>query len=285
MKKLCMVLTALFCLLTLLPAGAEAALVSVRGEARDGKVETALKDARYRAVKKTLRMLINEDNNPNSIFQRILADFERYCDRSAKPEGKRNTPQGLWVFTKVMVDEDAMAREIKKLAGSVQDKHADKAVYSLIRATGAKNNDAAAGVINRDFSSAFVRLGLACEAGDSLQGFSAMAGGRTAVSAAEYERQVLQKLQTEWLEVGMALIGEVNVSTEALDNNGCLKKAVVNVKAVDLENNKVYCEYNRSYLRRGPTEADAETLVVQKAAIDMAEFLASETLKYWQNEN
>ena len=81
----------------------------------------------------------------------------------------------------------------------------------------------------------------------------------------------------------MALIGEVNIYTEAKTESNCLKKAAVNVKAVDMNRGTVFAEFAEDYLRQGTTDEMTENLVVQKAAIDAAEMLAAETLKYWKH--
>ena len=283
MKKILCLLLLFCCVGLVIPfAGAEAAIVSVRGIAKDGKLETAMLDARKRAVYKTLSMIIREDASPDSVFQQILANFTRYAEANLKPEGKKSGPQGLMIFVKVPVDEELLAKDVKALHEAQQDMHEDVAVYCLVRATGAQDNDAATGTMARDFAIAFKRLGFVCSAGDSLPGFKEILREGEKKTQADYESQLMSNLQQSWMQVNVALLGEVHISTEAKLAMGFMKKAVIKVKAVDMTKGKVYAEFSADYLRKGPTERDAEQLVVQKAAIDAAEKLAAETLKYWQ---
>ena len=262
---------------------AEATLVSVRGVAKDGTVETALADAKRRAVYKTLCMIIREDTNPDSVFPRILANYERYIEGKLKPDAKKSGPQGLMVLVKVSVDNTAIAKDVKAMAGAQQDNHDDVSVYCLVRVTNAQNGDAVTATMARDFANAYKRLGFDCSAGDALPGYKEIVLSNAKQTAAEFENKLMENLKQKWLQVNVALIGEVNIYTEAKTESNCLKKAAVNVKAVDMNRGTVFAEFAEDYLRQGTTDEMTENLVVQKAAIDAAEMLAAETLKYWKH--
>ena len=101
----------------------------------------------------------------------------------------------------------------------------------------------------------------------------------------DYENEMLKPIQQNQWMVTVAVIGEIKLTSieENPLGSGYYAKAVAVVKSYDTTANySIIGTIHNDYSMLANTPAEAERLVIQKAAMDSAESIAQQTLKYWK---
>lgn len=265
------------------PAGrADAApsLFTVCGEASDGSKDTAVRDAQKKAVKKALVRLMTEDNPQ---FQTILSSYRSYA---AEPQvfNKKTQNGKLLLFSKVPVDVDAMREAISQSNSIQQDQHRKLKAFFLVRVTGLPSNgDDVAGQekVLSTYNDTFERLGFQVATKDAT--FNALAPYRQIPYDAYYQ-QMVQKVETDpkFMNVTMAVIGEVAVKGKGKEAAGFLREVDVEIKAYDALSKKEIASYSETYELQHKNPKLADEMLLQKAAVNSARAIADQTSTYWQ---
>lgn len=285
MRKLFAACAAALTLFTAVPSAVLAApqTATVRGSAPGKNLAAATEDARHDAVYKTLAHTIRLENIPPEAVAEIMENYNLYVTKVEILQ-KKAEEAGSFVIARITVDADLLNSDLRRIVDRKQsNNHLMKACF-LVRTTGAELANAE-NIVLTTCSSNYQDLGFETKTNDSFltarrPGMQALAGESLAV----FEQDMLNKLYNEWLEYQFALIGEVAVTTKLSDATGVTKTAHVRVKAIDVGRQCFIGELDEDYDYRAATAAEAERLVLQKAAVDFSEVLGGQTLRYWQGK-
>lgn len=258
-------------------------VATVRGTAKGDNLEEAIRDARHDAVFKSLSHMIDTRNNlPQSVRDQLMRNYDKYV-LGIQFVQKKKSSAGSFVIAKVTVDTDSLQRDLEDaIYGSFRHVIHDMPASFLVRVLHAGSPNEADGNLLTTLSSHYSNLGFETETNDQF----AVARRSTihAMDTNSYEgfcSWAEQKLFNEWTEYGFSIIGEVDLQTAQQDASGITRRAVVRVKALDVRKRQYIGTFENSYDYRCADAAEAERQVLNKAAMDFAEKLGTQTMQYW----
>ncbi|MBR1728954.1 MAG: hypothetical protein IJ728_05460 [Selenomonadaceae bacterium] len=243
--------------------------VSVCGEGTNES--QASEDARKKAVQKVLMQILQTNNKSDSIFQKILSNYNNFA---AKLEVSKKQKNGstLYLFGRVNVDPDKIRDAIKPGANANND---NNVAYFFIRVQGISDSTKISKYqqrIKQVGCDTFQRLGFKTAVADEL------AGELNRLQSASYENfcsSLLAKIKQDYPEVTVAVIGEIIVTNAGEDSAGFTREGVVRIKAISFLSNSQAINFNESYRLKRPTADEADLMIIEKAAVNSTETLAS----------
>ena len=252
--------------------------VSVAAERKDDDLRAARGEACRTAVDQVLEGFIPADDSVTAkrIRRRVLREYNKYVLHTVTGQN-RHTPKYTAVEMAVTVDRDALAARVDGLYRAA--KAGNGRACFLLRVTGALDKAAAEAALQQSCAAQYRALGLRAEGGELPE--EAKTAQLTPMSPQQFDRfthYMLDKLDEQWLDSQVALVGEVALST-APDEAGVTGRARVRVQAVDADMHKVIAEQLQEYTATAATAAEAEQLVLRQAADDFAQTLGQRTLE------
>lgn len=254
--------------------------VKIDGRASAEKYTEAIDNAEKRAVFKVLSHLTRPDNSPGSTFSKIMLDYHKYVSYSENVTS-REMNGILQVIMNVSVDVQQLKDDLREYVSDRQLENEDLTAALMIRSKGTSEPEIMDEVVMTAFNKGFEELGFVTEFANEV---AEKISDTRYMDFTNYEFSMMKPVKdNEWL-VTMAVIGEVRINSLMKNpaGNGYNAKATVMLRAYDIVNNCVIGTFKEDYIMQGATSKEAETLVVQKAAMDSAENFSKDTLRYWQ---
>ena len=253
--------------------------IMVCGEAAgDGAEQKALENARYRAVKKALLQITSANNAPDSLYQQLLKQYNRFSGQPVVSE-KKKTAEGCYVLGRVPVDISLLQEQMKQKIVAEKSRDADsRTVYFFVRVNGygGPEKGVDSEVLKR-YAATFQELGFTTEAGD-MEKINAYDGQDYAAFSAGMHNAL-----NDAGEVTLAVIGEINLLSGVQDAQGSTVSSRIHMEVIDcLNGQKTIAEVNDAYDLRRATLAEAQRFVLYKTALNSSKTLADQTMLYWQ---
>lgn len=266
----------------------ESAIMSSVGAAR----EKALENAKEKAVKKALARFLSSGDDPESLYQRIACDYQKYILSKVTIVKETVAGNKLYLISLVDVDfgklEGDLRTAVKKEQEIVQsalcpEEKPGDTVFFFVRTTGISDlseEHSAQAKILQNYEESF-----------RAKGFVTANEDRTNAVLQKYEKLPYEKfissLETDInaneQDVLLAIIGQIDVLLKNKDNIGCTFSGVVHVQGYDFVKKAIIAEYSDQYTLRCETEQEAKALILKKAAENSSKALAAQTLAYWKN--
>lgn len=256
-------------------------MVKMDGRAPAGQEAKAVEAAKKRAVFKVFSHMTRPDNDPDSTFARIMANYNKYVV-NAKLEQTQNGTNGMQVIMDVEVNVRLLKKDFEANVFDQQLANAELTSSLIIRSSGTSNPQLTDEEVLTAFNKRFNELGFQIEYADEVREKIAAIRG---LANSDYEKEMMKPIQqNEWM-VTVAVIGEIKLTSIEKNplGNGYYAKAAAVVKSYDTTaSNNIIGTICNDYSMLANTPAEAERLVIQKAAMDSAESIAQQTLQYWR---
>lgn len=256
-------------------------MVKMDGRAPAGQEAKAVEAAKKRAVFKVFSHITRPDNDPDSTFARIMANYNKYVV-NAKLEQTQNGTNGMQVIMDVEVNVRLLKKDFEANVFDQQLANAEMTSSLIIRSSGTSNPQLTDEEVLTAFNKRFNELGFQIEYADEVREKIAAIRG---LANSDYEKEMMKPIQqNEWM-VTVAVIGEIKLTSIEKNTlgNGYYAKAAAVVKSYDTTaSNNIIGTICNDYSMLANTPAEAERLVIQKAAMDSAESIAQQTLQYWR---
>lgn len=256
-------------------------MVKMDGRAPAGQEAKAVEAAKKRAVFKVFSHMTRPDNDPDSTFARIMANYNKYVV-NAKLEQTQNGTNGMQVIMDVEVNVRLLKKDFEANVFDQQLANAEMTSSLIIRSSGTSNPQLTDEEVLTAFNKRFNELGFQIEYADEVREKIAAIRG---LANSDYEKEMMKPIQqNEWM-VTVAVIGEIKLTSIEKNTlgNGYYAKAAAVVKSYDTTaSNNIIGTICNDYSMLANTPAEAERLVIQKAAMDSAESIAQQTLQYWR---
>ena len=256
-------------------------MVKMDGRAPAGQEAKAVEAAKKRAVFKVFSHMTRPDNDPDSTFARIMANYNKYVV-NAKLEQTQNGTNGMQVIMDVEVNVRLLKKDFEANVFDQQLANAELTSSLIIRSSGTSNPQLTDEEVLTAFNKRFNDLGFQIEYADEVREKIAAIRG---LANSDYEKEMMKPIQqNEWM-VTVAVIGEIKLTSIEKNplGNGYYAKAAAVVKSYDTTaSNNIIGTICNDYSMLANTPAEAERLVIQKAAMDSAESIAQQTLQYWR---
>ena len=256
-------------------------MVKMDGRAPAGQEAKAVEAAKKRAVFKVFSHMTRPDNDPDSTFARIMANYNKYVV-NAKLEQTQNGTNGMQVIMDVEVNVRLLKKDFEANVFDQQLANAELTSSLIIRSSGTSTPQLTDEEVLTAFNKRFNELGFQIEYADEVREKIAAIRG---LANSDYEKEMMKPIQqNEWM-VTVAVIGEIKLTSIEKNplGNGYYAKAAAVVKSYDTTaSNNIIGTICNDYSMLANTPAEAERLVIQKAAMDSAESIAQQTLQYWR---
>lgn len=256
-------------------------MVKMDGRAPAGQEAKAVEAAKKRAVFKVFSHMTRPDNDPDSTFARIMANYNKYVV-NAKLEQTQNGTNGMQVIMDVEVNVRLLKKDFEANVFDQQLANAELTSSLMIRSSGTSTPQLTDEEVLTAFNKRFNELGFQIEYADEVREKIAAIRG---LANSDYEKEMMKPIQqNEWM-VTVAVIGEIKLTSIEKNplGNGYYAKAAAVVKSYDTTaSNNIIGTICNDYSMLANTPAEAERLVIQKAAMDSAESIAQQTLQYWR---
>lgn len=256
-------------------------MVKMDGRAPAGQEAKAVEAAKKRAVFKVFSHMTRPDNDPDSTFARIMANYNKYVV-NAKLEQTQNGTNGMQVIMDVEVNVRLLKKDFEANVFDQQLANAELTSSLIIHSSGTSNPQLTDEEVLTAFNKRFNELGFQIEYADEVREKIAAIRG---LANSDYEKEMMKPIQqNEWM-VTVAVIGEIKLTSIEKNplGNGYYAKAAAVVKSYDTTaSNNIIGTICNDYSMLANTPAEAERLVIQKAAMDSAESIAQQTLQYWR---
>ena len=264
-------------------------LVEVSGEAKSGDLKNAVEDARRNAVKEVLNFLLSPQQEA---YQRILQDYRSYTLEKADVTDKEKKGNTLYIVASVMVDVDKIRADLQRSAAAAQEKHFDSTAVFLVRVKCDGMSpafiDKAQQEVQQTFKAAFMNAGFASP--ESVEGALQQMNQYAALPYLEYKQKMLALIQQDYVEVPVAVIGEVEITGADEGMGSAVRNGRVRFASYDMfRNGAPIADYEDSYMVRTSQNnqgglARADVAILQKSAVNGARALAGQTLEKWQGK-
>lgn len=283
MKKLFLVLCAVLLCFMVVPSVsyAESPTVTVCGESATGNQSEALNDARKKAVGRVLSKMILPNQDPGSLFQKILARYKEFTSEPKISE-KRTDGKSLYLISRVVVDAKRLHETVESETRKSQDKNMDAEACFLIRIEGLPSNLSTKGwqIVHMAYNDSFEQLGF--RIADSSDELSNEIENIYVSSYEDFCQKLMEKIKSNHPEITVAVIGKIVTNLEQNDETGVLVHADVKIRSVDMVKEHTIADFADAYEMKRMTEQEAQTAVLFKVALNSAPALADKTLAYWK---
>ena len=255
--------------------------VKMDGRAPAGQEAKAIEAAKKRAVFKVFSHMTRPDNDPNSTFAKIMANYNKYVV-NAKLERTQTGTKDMQVIMNVEVNVRLLKNDFEANVFGKQLNNDELKSSLMIRSSGTSNPQLTDEEVLTAFNKRFNELGFQFEYASEI---NEKITATRSLANPDYEKEMMKPIQqNEWM-VTFAVIGEIALTS--IEKNplgtGYYAKAVAIVKSYDTTaNNKIIGTIHNDYSMLANTPAEAERLVIQKASMDAAESIAQQTLQYWR---
>ena len=249
--------------------------------------QQAVQAAEQKAVRQALARMITPDADKESLFQQITVAYRSYLKGKTKVVKVQEKNGRTTAFCNVPVDfgllKQRLSSDIKALQES--DAHSDDEAFFVVRVTGITDRQelqrGQAEVLNF-YTDAFQEYGFQKGVADDVL----IAGMKKyeALPVQDYMQAMTRDVQQN-VAVSLAVIGEIRLEPSVTDDSGtnstCTSHIVVVYNSPD---GKVVPigTFEDTYTLRRASKAEAEKLVLQKAAYNSAKYLSHVTVSYWE---
>ena len=256
-------------------------MVKMDGRAPAGQEANAVEAAKKRAVFKVFSHMTRPDKDPNSTFAKMMSNYNKYVV-SAKLDRKMNGANGMQVIMDVEVSVRLLKNDFEANVFGKQLNNDELKSSLMIRSSGTSNPQLTDEEVLTAFNKRFNELGFQIEYASEI---NEKITATRSLANSDYENEMLKPIQQNQWMVTVAVIGEIKLTSieENPLGSGYYAKAVAVVKSYDTTANyRIIGTIHNDYSMLANTPAEAERLVIQKAAMDSAESIAQQTLKYWR---
>lgn len=255
--------------------------VKMDGRAPAGQEAKAIEAAKKRAVFKVFSHMTRPDNDPNSTFAKIMANYNKYVV-NAKLERTQTGTKDMQVIMNVEVNVHLLKNDFEANVFGKQLNNTELTSSLMIRSLGTSNPQLTDEEVLTAFNKRFNELGFQIEYASEV---NEKITATRSLANSDYENEMLKPIQQNQWMVTVAVIGEIKLTSIEANplGSGYYAKAVAVVKSYDTTANySIIGTIHNDYSMLANTPAEAERLVIQKAAMDSAESIAQQTLKYWR---
>lgn len=252
--------------------------------------EAALRQAEQKAVTQALSRMITPSADPSSIFQQITRHYPDYVAGTSKIIKTQKKDGTIVVFAQVPINYDKLRQHLTKDITSLQQAapHVDDEAYFFIRVTGVMSAPEQmrrqAEVLNF-YTDSFQQYGFQKGSADDI--LIETMKRHTTLSYDEYLRTMVTQIQQD-AAISLAVVGEIHLEPSITDETGtnstCTSNITVFYHNADGSLQPVGT-FTDTYTLRRATQAEAEKLVLQKAAYNSAKYLSHLTLTYWEKHS
>ncbi|MCR5175802.1 MAG: hypothetical protein K6C05_03015 [Anaerovibrio sp.] len=255
----------------------------MNGMAQDGQEKTAEEDAKKRAVFKVFSHDTRAENDPESIFSKIMENYNDYVEGCIVLK-KNSSGNQIMVIAEVMVNRTGLQRDFYRGVAGRQTANDDMTASIIMRAMGTTNNKAFSEKLMEAFNHRFELQGFQTEVDDD-----ALAAARYSYTTGDYssfDNGIRELIENNTIMVNFAIVGEAEVLEVTANpvGNGYLGRSIVRIHAYDCMKKQIIGSFQETYEILAVTPDEAERLVLAKAGLDAAEKMANDTLKYWRNK-
>ena len=251
-------------------------IVKIDGHGRDENA--ALENSNERAVYKLLAQIIKPDNNPNSLFSRLVKDYRKYVI-SAKTIALQQEGREYLAIVNVEIDRQKLLFDYQAQVAKVQQQNLTSAIF--IRAINFPNGSTSNEQLQTTFNKNFGEKGFLTEYQEESEAYLSE---YQASSFPYLKNGLLTKAQRNDLFVDCLVIGEARLTSLLKTNDDLGYQAIgeIEIFAYDLVRQKEIAAFKEDYTLVAPTQAKAAELLLAKMAVDAGEQLAKDTLLYWR---
>ena len=255
--------------------------VKMDGRAPAGQEAKAIEAAKTRAVFKVFSHMTRPDKDPNSTFAKMMSNYNKYVVNS-KLERTQTGTKDMQVIMNVEVNVRLLKNDFEANVFGKQLNNDELKSSLMIRSSGTSNPQLTDEEVLTAFNKRFNELGFQIEYASEV---NEKITATRSLANSDYENEMLKPIQQNQWMVTVAVIGEIKLTSieENPLGSGYYAKAVAVVKSYDTTANyRIIGTIHNDYSMLANTPAEAERLVIQKAAMDSAESIAQQTLKYWR---
>ncbi len=254
--------------------------------------ESALKDAKKKAVKKAAARFIAPSSETDSLYQQLVLNYEEFIDGEVKILKKQKLDGKVLLFCDVPVNFQRISERLKQQVQLLQKQNRkDKAIF-LVRLSSVpeeiKTGHLGYDVLTK-YEEAFKIYNFRAlgsdTAGDAvMQMLDTVKGLDSYDTYEDYKKNIVSGI-VEIPEISLAVIGEIKVINTEKYQDSAYAEVRCNVEVVKLEQDKVLRigSYNDNYSASRETLEDALQIVTQVAAVKSSKYLADITYGYWQS--
>ena len=280
-----------------------ATTVEVDGESSTGNKIEALDNAKLKAVRRVLSKMTAANDDPNSVFQKILS---RYKEFAAEPKvfEKYTSDKTLHLMSSVEVDSERLLQAVNSEITSERIQNDDQRIVFLVRIKGLpsalfKQNWNKLLILYQD---TFEQRGFALANNvDELQSEFEKHNGE---NFDNFYRQLVESIKTDYPEITVALIGEIALSREQEIDSGRLIRSDIHISAVDTLNDKLIVKFNDVCKLKVSNTSEVENVssdffnsmtagsnggnnfidvILRKSVLNSSAFLSDKIVNYWKN--
>lgn len=270
------------------------AAILVCGEALQGTNNSvveheALEDAKKKAVKKALARFVAPNDDPQSIFQQIVKNYNLFIMTKPKAVKEQTIKGRKLLFCNIDVNLTLLSNALKNQITTVQNKevNTDDDVFFFIRVRGPF--DKAQAMSQESFAinvyeNAFQQLSFHKGAADEVT--VNMLQRYQDLPYEKYITQITEDVKSN-IAISVAVIGDIEIEPAVNDGQGVNSKCnckIIMVRNGSDGNVETIGTFDDSYVIRRPTEKEAESLVLQKAAYNSSKSLSHLLVDYWQKK-
>ena len=289
MKRWFAVLCAACCLSLSLAVTVEAApppFIEVKacGVSPAGDEAAARADAQRKAVEKTLSKMLARNDDPASVYQKMLANSRAYAT-APDVTSKKDGDGGLELYSKVTVKLADLHTDVVKEVSALQRKHGDAQTGFLLRVRGlpAGMEDTGQKKVTTVIETTFQNLGFATDnALDELAGTMKTHAGE---DYGTFTSNVGAVVHRDYPEITNAVLGEVEVEEIAQDADGVTVRGTIRLTGIDMvrgTQGTPFATAEEAYTLRDIDMTKVLDLFLYKAGLNAARSLEDQTLTYWQ---
>lgn len=256
--------------------------VKVRGTAVAGDTVRAQQDAQRKAVYRVLSTMLDGSDKNNPVVKQIMDRYQEYTGKVTVNK-KVTEANKLYLNATVMVDMDKLRNAVHDGVAKEQKEHRDDVSAFLIRVLDEKGEISPEGnsEVQKVYETTYKNRGFSTDTTDE---FNIWVKDHNEAYAS-FVQQTAAKVQTDYMGVTTAVIGEVKIikcqeTADAID-----VEAKVQLKSLDMINNgKVIADFTEDYTLAVVKNVGREQAIKQllyKAAMNSSSYLAEQTLAYW----
>lgn len=236
----------------------------------------AIEEAKCKAVEKALASVVASADAGQDVFTAIRDKYQKYV-LSVQLVKEQQVSGHISLVAKVVVDFDTLEADIRKVVRRENNKQRDDTVGFFIRGTGPSTDEF---MILQRYHKTFSDIGFKTINVDEEIAAMQKYSGKT---YPEYVKEMQKEIE-EQPEITIAVIGEIEVIPNNVDEVGCTVDSIIRITAINFVDHQVIAEFNDRYRLRRKTEAEAYKFILEKAAFNSSKGLAADTLKYWQKK-
>lgn len=252
-------------------------MVRVCGESQAGNEVQAEQDAVEKAVARVLSRILLP-NEQQALYRDVLQKSSQFAGKM-KVLQRREDGKSLYVLGQVPVDVDRLRAYVKQQGRAQQKKNDASEACFIVRIQG---DDTAQSLENqqtvqRVFNDTLEGIGFQVDKSDEGIMFARQLAG---LDRDAFIPQMKQKVQNDFIDVTLAVIGEINILPSA---GGTHREADVYLKAFDMvADGRMVADFVDHYAIQGADAQQAMKLICYKAALNSSRVLADRILSYWQ---